>query len=83
MCTKPGLVLVPQEDGTPGFIKELGEKVTATPAPTLLTQAIADRYLAAVKDREADARVVAHGGAADASGGAKVQASSSSRITRT
>jgi 2,5-dioxopentanoate dehydrogenase len=75
MCTKPGLVLVPQEDGTPGFIKELGEKVTSTPAPTLLTKAIADRYTAAVKGRTADAKVLAEGESADAPGSAKVQPS--------
>jgi 2,5-dioxopentanoate dehydrogenase len=75
MCTKPGLVLVPQEDGTPGFIKELGEKVTSTPAPTLLTKAIADRYVAAVKGRTADAKVQAEGVAADGSGSAQVQPS--------
>jgi alpha-ketoglutaric semialdehyde dehydrogenase len=75
MCTKPGLVLVPQEDGTPGFIKELGEKVTGTPAPTLLTKAIADRYTAAVKGRTADAKVLAQGESADGSGSAKVQPS--------
>jgi 2,5-dioxopentanoate dehydrogenase len=52
-CTKPGLVLVPQQDGTLGFMKELGEKVSATPSQTLLTKAIADRFAAAVKGREA------------------------------
>src|SRR5271156_5170821 len=51
-CTKPGLVLVPQRDGTPAFMKELGDKVSGTPAQTLLTKAIADRYTAAVKGRE-------------------------------
>jgi NADP-dependent aldehyde dehydrogenase len=75
MCTKPGLVMVPQEDGTPGFIKELGEKVTSTPAPILLTKAIADRYTSAVKGRTSDAKVLAEGEAADGSGSAKVQPS--------
>ena len=34
-------------------MKELGDKVTTTPSQTLLTKAIADRYTAAVKGREA------------------------------
>src|SRR6202043_997283 len=36
-CTKPGLVLIPQQDGTPGFMKELSDKVSNTPTQTLLT----------------------------------------------
>jgi NADP-dependent aldehyde dehydrogenase len=56
-CTKPGLVLVPQNDRTPAFtfMKELGEKVNSTPSQTLLTKAIADRYTSAVEDRMSDA----------------------------
>ena len=60
-CTKPGLVLVPQQDGTPAFMKELGDKVSATPTQTLLTKAIADRYTSAVKGRMSDAGVLAQG----------------------
>ena len=75
MCTKPGLVLVPQEDGTPGFLKELGEKITATPSQTLLTKAIADRFTAAVKGRMADATVTAEGAKADNTKAATVNAS--------
>ena len=73
-CTKPGLVLVPQADGTPGFMKELGDRVNTTPPQTLLTKAIADRYTAAVKGR--DATILAQG-AEPAAGGeaATVQAS--------
>jgi alpha-ketoglutaric semialdehyde dehydrogenase len=75
-CTKPGLVLVPQQDGTPGFMKELGDKVTGTPTQTLLTKAIADRYKAAVKGRLADATVLAEGAKAETgSDAATVQAS--------
>ena len=75
-CTKPGLVLVPQQDGTPGFMKELGEKVSSTPTQTLLTKAIADRYNSAVKGRLSDANVLAEGSKADTStGAATVQAS--------
>jgi alpha-ketoglutaric semialdehyde dehydrogenase len=75
-CTKPGLVLVPQADGTPGFMKELGDRVQATPPQTLLTKAIADRYTSAVKGRVSDATVLAEG--AEPAGGsdaATVQAS--------
>jgi 2,5-dioxopentanoate dehydrogenase len=73
-CTKPGLVLVPRADGTPGFMKELAERVSITPPQTLLTKAIADRYTAAVKGR--DATVLAQGAEpAAGSEAATVQAS--------
>jgi 2,5-dioxopentanoate dehydrogenase len=76
LCTKPGLVLVPQQDGTPGFIKELGDKVSCTPTQTLLTKAIADRYRSAVKGRLSDANVLAEGAKADTNtDAATVQAS--------
>ena len=75
MCTKPGLVLIPQEDGTPGFIQELGEKVTSTAAPTLLTKAIAERYNQAVKGRVGDAHLVAKGEEVGSTDTAKVQPS--------
>src|SRR6202453_4503677 len=58
-CTKPGLVLVPQQDGTPAFMKELSDKATPPPPQTLLTKAIADRYTSAVKGR--DANILAEG----------------------
>jgi alpha-ketoglutaric semialdehyde dehydrogenase len=76
-CTKPGLVLIPQEDGTAGFMKELGEKVKATPSQTLLTKSIADRYTAAVKGRIAasEADVHAQGIAPQDTAAATVQAS--------
>ena len=70
VCTKPGLVLVPQQDGTPAFMRELGDKVSGTPAQTLLTKAIADRFHSAVKGR--DATILAEG--------AKVEASTGSRF---
>jgi NADP-dependent aldehyde dehydrogenase len=73
-CTKPGLVLVPQQDGTPAFMKELSDKVSTTPPQTLLTKAIADRYTSAVKGR--DATVLAEGAKAEGSpASATVQAS--------
>jgi NADP-dependent aldehyde dehydrogenase len=76
MCTKPGLVLVPQQDGTPAFMKELGDKVSSTPSQTLLTKAIADRYASAVKGRLSDATVLAEGAKAKGSeAAATVQAS--------
>jgi NADP-dependent aldehyde dehydrogenase len=75
MCTKPGLVLVPQEDGTPAFLQELGEKVSSTPTQTLLTKAIADRFTAAVKGRMADATITAEGVKAENTAAAVVNAS--------
>ncbi len=75
MCTKPGLVFIPQEDGTPGFISELGERVSSTPAQTLLTKAIADRYTAAVKGRVKDAAIQAQGAVVESTAAATVQAS--------
>jgi 2,5-dioxopentanoate dehydrogenase len=73
-CTKPGLVLVPQQDGTPAFMKELSNKVSTTPSQTLLTKAIADRYTSAVKGR--DATILAEGAKAEGSPvSAAVQAS--------
>jgi 2,5-dioxopentanoate dehydrogenase len=73
-CTKPGLVLVPHQDGTPAFMKELSDKVSTTPSQTLLTKAIADRYTSAVKGR--DATVLAEGAKAEGSPAcATVQAS--------
>ncbi len=76
-CTKPGLVLVPKEDGTPAFMKELGDRVNSTPSQTLLTKAIADRYASAIKGRTsaADATVLAQGAKVEESNAATVQAS--------
>ena len=73
MCTKPGLVLVPQQDGTPAFMQELGEKVSTTPTQTLLTKAIADKFASAVKGREAT--LLAEGVKPESTGAATVQAS--------
>jgi alpha-ketoglutaric semialdehyde dehydrogenase len=74
VCTKPGLVLVPQQDGTPAFMKELGDKVSGTPPQTLLTKAIADRFNSAVRGR--DATVLAEGAKVEGStAAASVQAS--------
>src|ERR1700734_1078098 len=76
-CTKPGLVLVPKEDGTPAFMKELGDRVNSSPSQTLLTKAIADRYTSAIKSRTsaADATVLAQGANIEESSAATVQAS--------
>jgi 2,5-dioxopentanoate dehydrogenase len=76
LCTKPGLVLVPQQDGTPDFMKELGDHVSRTPLQTLLTKAIADRYNSAVKGRLSGANVFAEGAKVEGSpAAATVQAS--------
>jgi 2,5-dioxopentanoate dehydrogenase len=72
-CTKPGLVLVPQQDGTPAFMQELGDKVSTTPTQTLLTKAIADRFTAAIKGR--DATLLAEGARPETTAAATVQAS--------
>src|SRR5271169_1460356 len=72
-CTKPGLVLVPQQDGTPAFMKELGDKVSSTPTQTLLTKAIADRFTSAIKGREAT--LLAEGVKPESSAAATVHAS--------
>jgi NADP-dependent aldehyde dehydrogenase len=73
-CTKPGLVLVPQQDGTPAFMQELSDKVTTTPTQTLLTKAIADRFTSAIKGR--DATLLAEGAKPESStAAATVQAS--------
>jgi alpha-ketoglutaric semialdehyde dehydrogenase len=52
-CTKPGVVMVPQQEHTPSFMQELSNKVSATPTQTLLTKAIADRFSSAINDRNA------------------------------
>jgi 2,5-dioxopentanoate dehydrogenase len=52
-CTKPGVVLVPQQEQTPSFMQELSNKVSATPTQTLLTKAIADRFSSAINERNA------------------------------
>ena len=44
LCTKPGLVLVPQQDGTPAFHEGVGRQGQRHPQQTLLTRAIADRF---------------------------------------
>jgi len=72
-CTKPGLVLVPQQDGTPAFMQELGDKVSTTPTQTLLTKAIADRFTSAIKGR--DATLLAEGAKPELTAAATVQAS--------
>jgi 2,5-dioxopentanoate dehydrogenase len=76
-CTKPGLVLVPQEDGTPAFLKELGQCVNSTPSQNLLTKAIADRYTSAVKARMSseEATILAQGATVPSSAAATAQAS--------
>lgn len=50
-CTKPGVVLLPQEQGTDSFFKELSSRVESTGPQTLLTPRIATQYASAVESR--------------------------------
>jgi alpha-ketoglutaric semialdehyde dehydrogenase len=55
-CTKPGLVFVPQE-GAELFTTELSQRVQTTPLPVMLTKGIADKYAAAVQQRNTSQNV--------------------------
>ncbi|HEV2274725.1 MAG TPA: aldehyde dehydrogenase (NADP(+)) [Acidobacteriaceae bacterium] len=79
-CTKPGLVLLPQEQGAAQagspFLEELRGRVESTAPQTLLTGGIASRYASAVEERVAagDAQVLARGKRAEGAAGAAAQA---------
>jgi 2,5-dioxopentanoate dehydrogenase len=66
-CTKPGVVLLPQEQGTDAFLKELSSRVESTGSQTLLTPRIANQYASAVESRASSghASVLAQGVKAD------------------
>jgi NADP-dependent aldehyde dehydrogenase len=62
-CTKPGIVLVPENDDaekTSDFVLELGWLVNSSEAATLLTAGIAREYSHATQARESQARLVAN-----------------------
>ncbi|HEX3940994.1 MAG TPA: aldehyde dehydrogenase (NADP(+)) [Acidobacteriaceae bacterium] len=75
-CTKPGIVMVPAEDGVDKFLGELGNRVSAGGPHTLLTRGIASHYATALEQRvsEKGATVVARGQAPDHGAGATAQA---------
>jgi NADP-dependent aldehyde dehydrogenase len=58
-CTKPGIVLVPDSDGTSDFIQELNAQVGAADASSLLTAAIAREYSRATQARESQVKLSA------------------------
>ncbi|HEY4046874.1 MAG TPA: aldehyde dehydrogenase (NADP(+)) [Acidobacteriaceae bacterium] len=68
-CTKPGVVLLPKEQGTDPFLKELSNHVESTGSQTLLTPRIANQYASAVESRSSagHAKVLAKGAKADES----------------
>ena len=62
-CTKPGIVLVPENDDaekTSDFVLELGWLVNSSEAATLLTAGIAREYSHATQARESQVRLVAN-----------------------
>ena len=75
-CTKPGLVLVPQETETDSFLEQLGARVETTGPQTLLTTGIASHYASALEQRisSGDARVLARGNKTEGATGAAAQA---------
>jgi 2,5-dioxopentanoate dehydrogenase len=68
-CTKPGVVLLPEEQGTEAFLKELRSRVESTASQTLLTPRIANQYESAVERRASTghASILAKGIKADES----------------
>jgi 2,5-dioxopentanoate dehydrogenase len=75
-CTKPGIVLVPQEQGVNSFLDELRTRVEATGSQTLLTDRIASHYVVALEERIAGGavRILARGKQSESSAGANAQA---------
>jgi 2,5-dioxopentanoate dehydrogenase len=59
MCTKPGIVLLPQQNETPVFSKKLTELVTQAQPFTLLTAGIARAYASGTREREKHASLAA------------------------
>jgi 2,5-dioxopentanoate dehydrogenase len=65
MCTKPGIVLLPEQAETEGFTAKLTELVTQAAPFTLLTAGIAREYARASVHRATQATVVAQAAVAD------------------
>ena len=56
-CTNPGLIILPEADGSEDFISSLSEAFRSATPQTMLTGAIAGRYAANLQDRLADQTV--------------------------
>ena len=74
-CTKPGIVLLPQQNGDTGFVDDLSGRIGGGAPHTLLTSGIAAHYAAALKQRTAGGNVaIAQGEDPGQSAGAKARA---------
>jgi 2,5-dioxopentanoate dehydrogenase len=60
MCTKPGIVLVPDSDKASDFVLELCGQVDLSSSSTLLTAGIAREYSRATQARESQVKLLAH-----------------------
>jgi NADP-dependent aldehyde dehydrogenase len=67
MCTKPGIVLMPEQAETAGFTGKLSQLVAQAPPFTLLTAGIARDYARGTGHRAAQAALVAEAPLADGS----------------
>lgn len=65
-CTKPGIVFVPEQAETAGFLQELSELVISAQPFTLLTPGIARDYAKSAGERATQATLAAQAPAADA-----------------
>jgi NADP-dependent aldehyde dehydrogenase len=66
MCTKPGIVLVPEREQTPAFAAKLSELVTQAQPFTLLTAGIARAYASGTSLRGTHATLTAQAAVTDA-----------------
>jgi 2,5-dioxopentanoate dehydrogenase len=66
MCTKPGIVLLPERAETPAFAAKLAELVTQAQPFTLLTAGIARVYASSTGHRATHATLTAHAAVTDA-----------------
>lgn len=75
-CTKPGMVFIPEQEGTSQFVDDLRGRMGGVASSTMLTSGIAAHYASALKQRgaEGNAHAIAHGKAPDQSGAATAQA---------
>jgi len=60
MCTKPGIVLIPEQAETTAFAEKLNQLVAAAAPFTLLTAGIAKEYARSLAHRASQASVTAH-----------------------
>ena len=73
-CTKPGIVLVPEQQETAGFLAKLTDLVAAAQPFTLLTPAISRDYARASTHRATQASLTAQAAVADAAPGCPANA---------